>query len=269
MKRQPGWMTALAAVFLCLCGMMHVAWAQTTEPGTYRGTYYQTRAANTLVLRLIEYPNELNPRGYVVLAYGTMTSIFGRTAPYGPLWVFSGPYNPDTGEIQLYTATMDYSADGLGTLNRATNSFSIEFTDATSGEGVTEIFDNVALAAGDTAYMVGRWKWLAAAANSGVLLTNPPYGGEFYITSQDPNGRFRGEFSKTNLTDVDTFEGTVSGNRINFTRSGSVNGTAFSQLWDGTLGENSIEIQGAIEQTSPRWSGDFVAYWPPFFRQVR
>jgi hypothetical protein len=269
MKRQPGWMAALAAVFLCLCGMMHIARAQTTEPGTYRGTYYQTRGANTLVLRLIEYPNEFNPRGYVVLAYGTMTTLFGRTAPYGPLWGFSGPYNPDTREIELLVAPMQIVAEGRGTLNPATNSFSIEFTDATSEEGVTEIFDNVALAVGDTAYMVGRWKWLAAAANSGVLLTNPPYGGDFYITSQDPNGRIHGEFRKANPTDVDTIEGIVTGNRINFTRSGSVNGVVFSQVWDGTLGENKIEILGAIEQSSPRWSGDFVAYWPPFFRQVR
>lgn len=268
MKRQPGWMAALAAVFLCLCGMMHAAWAQTTEPGTYRGTYYQTRGANTLVLRLIEFPSELNPRGYTVLAYGSVTTLFGRPAPNGPLWVFSGPYNPDTREIELLVAPMKVAAEGRGTLDPATNSFSIEFTGATSNEGLTERYDNVALATGDTAYMVGEWKWFAAAANSGVLLTNPTYGGYFSIISQDPNGRIRGEFPKTNPGDVDTIEGNVSGNRINFTRSGSVKGVAFSQVWDGTLGENKIEIQGAIEQSGPpRWSGDFVAHWYPFFRR--
>ncbi len=265
MKRQPGWMATLAAVFLCLCAMMPIAPAQTLESATYLGTYYQTKGSNTLVLRLMEFPNALNPTGKSGVVFGSVNTLFGQSDPDSPLWEFFGPYDVATRQIQVITSQpVDAVYTGEGILNPATNSFSITFFNATSTEGLTEMFDNVKLDTGDTPYMVGIWRWKAAATNSGLLGINPPYGGQFHITSQDPDGRIRGAFAKVNPGDVGTLDGRMSGNQINFTRSGKdANGVDFVQAWGGTLTEDKLGILGVIEQNNPvPWSGDFEANWP-------
>lgn len=265
MKRQPGWLAALAAVFFCLCGMTHAVRAQAIESATYLGTYTQTKGSNTLVLRLLEFPNALNPTGKSAHVFGSVNTIFGQPDSERPLREFFGPYDATTQRFEVITSRpVEAVIYGEGTLNPATNSISITFFDATSTEGLTETFDNVKLDSGDTPFMVGVWNWTAAATGSGLLRINPPYGGEFHITSQDPDGTIRGAFAKVNPGDVGTMDGRISGNQINFTRSGTdANGVAFMQAWGGTLTEDKLRILGVIEQNDPvRWSGDFEAYWP-------
>lgn len=265
-KRQPGWMTALVAVFLCLCGMMQAARAQQTAgQAMLRGTYYQSNGTDTLVLRLIQ-------TGQVISVYGAGTTIV-PPQPGGLLGSLVGAYDPVSQQIRL-TVQLPRGSDsspvaifgsGEGTYNPASRSFSITFTDSTNNEGVTKTYDNVALDTGDTPYMVGIWYW-TAAANPGLLFSNPTYGGEFHITSQEPDGRIRGTFGRTNPGDVGTIDGRVSVDQINFTRSGSdANGVPFVQGWGGTRTDDKVGILGVIEQNTPSpWSGDFEARWTYF-----
>lgn len=258
MKRQPEWMAALVAVFLCLCALVQSALGQTAGQAKVGGTYYQTDGTDTLVFRLLQ-------TGSIISAYGAGTTIV-PPQPDGLLGQLIGAYDPVTQQIRI---TVQYPfggpsqgaiyGDGLGTYNPATDTFSITFTSSTSNEGVEKTYNNVKLDTGATPYMVGIWYW-NAASDPGRLFSNPPYSGQFHIISQEPDGRIRGTFGKTNPGDVGVIEGRVSGEQINFTRSGTVNGAAFSQVWSGTRTEDKVGILGDIQQSVPApWTGDFEA----------
>lgn len=85
----------------------------------------------------------------------------------------------------------------------------------------------------------------------------------------------RGEFRKTNPTDVDTIEGIVTGNRINFTRSGSMNGVTFSQVWEAPWAKTKSRYRApssraVLDGAATSWRTGLLLFPPvPIARGLR
>jgi len=94
--------------------------------------------------------------------------------------------------------------------------------------------------------VLGVWKWSCCRG---------AHSGTWQITAQNPDGAFTGAFSGKTPTDVGEIRGRVQGERVEFTRKGTVNGQPFQQHWTGTLKEN--RMRGRLEH------GEFSAELVP------
>lgn len=109
------------------------------------------------------------------------------------------------------------------------------------------------LAVAQSVDLTGDWRWSCC---------DKQHSGMWQITAQKTDGGFTGKFSEKTPGDVGAIQGRVEGNRVEFTRQGTVEGQAFEQHWTGTLAGDRME--GRLEYgsfTAERVPVDLRGVW--------
>lgn len=146
---------------------------------------------------------------------GSWTKLEGSSGP-GAAW------NGEKVEVVLTTDTTSTSSTTSTPASSSANA---------TGSGVASFL------------VTGTWKWSASGGK---------HRGEWKIAAQDPSGAIAGEFGGTDAQDIGAIAGTVSGDRIIFTRKFTVDGRALEQRWTGRL-----KVDGStIRVVDGRWEGD-------------
>lgn len=98
----------------------------------------------------------------------------------------------------------------------------------------------------------GSWRWNACGEFSGT----------WTIASRSADGRFSGRFDSSNGKDLGTIEGSLSGDRIEFTRRWEANGIWVQRYLGRVVREGNV-----LRMIDGRWEGDWAHPNDPAYQQ--